>query len=165
MYWRLLALPIVFANLAWMSNAIAETMAIKASSPVSISISTVENNSSNSLVAFVVSATSTAAADNFVINVKLPGEAVVHDGQTQWQGAIAAGEVIELGFTAELRTDIDQHITASATISTPQGARLSASAIYESFAASVSAFKREKAHSRSRASIRKGRSVSEYSLK
>lgn len=147
-----------------MSSANAGLPAIKASSPVQITIQQESISVEGSQSTFVVFASSSIDAENFLVNVKLPAGVVLQTGELSWQGSVLAGEEKELRFTVLLQPDVEHTIVAEAKLVADEVTQFAATATYQNFTAFSSALKTDSKTNKSRTTSRRGRAITEYSL-
>ena len=79
------------AQVAW-----AETIAVKPTTPVQISIHPESPVSPGSVASFVVRVSSSLPSDNLRIIVELPPASELMSGELQWLGSIYQGEIKEI---------------------------------------------------------------------
>jgi hypothetical protein len=144
-----------------MQAVLAETVAVKATTPLQITIVPESSVSPGSIASFVVRVSSSLASNNLVVAVSQPAGSELMSGELNWSGGIAQGEVRELRFMLRLPADSVPSITATATILSTQGGQLAASDVYRQAVATPTGLKAAPGRTVSR----QGRAVVEYSLK
>jgi hypothetical protein len=161
MRWKLVAL-VFFGIIAVMQAAWAENIAVKAATPVHVSIYPEASVVAGSLSTFVVRATSILPSENFVIEV-LPGQGSRWiSGQQRWQGAIVPGQVQEFRFTVQMPITGIPAISVTASIQADDGTQLAASAAYRQ--QKISPIAAQKSNTVRKVS-REGRPVVEYRVR
>jgi len=145
----------------WTQVVFADSIAIKAATPVQISIAPETSVSPGGAATFVVRVTSSLASDHLVINVIQPPATELLSGELQWTGDIQADQVRELRFVLRLPAAAVPAIEVTATIHSASGGQLAASDVYRQPLALPSAVK----ILQGRTVSRNGRAVVEYPLK
>ena len=79
------------AQVAW-----AESIAVKPTSPIHVSIHPESVVSPGSIVSFVVQVTSSLPSDNLIIDIDLPQGAELVSGELYWRGTIYQEEICNL---------------------------------------------------------------------
>ena len=145
------------AQVAW-----AESIAVKPTTPVQVSIFPESAVSAGSVVSFVVRVSSSLPSDSLNIVVELPAATDLVSGNLNWRGSIAQGEVKELRFSLQLPPQTVPVINASASIQAVNGAQLAASAAFRQPQLMPAGINKI---NQGRIVSRKGSSVVEFSLK
>jgi len=140
----------------------AESIAVKPTTPVQISIQAESAVSSGSVASFVVRVSSSLPSDNLSIAVDLPPASDLVSGKLLWRGSIRQGEIKELRFSLQLPPQTVPAINASASIQALNGAQLAASAVYRQTLAMPAGITKT---NQGRIVSRKGSAVVEFSLK
>ncbi|MCI0506579.1 MAG: hypothetical protein L0Z73_10775 [Gammaproteobacteria bacterium] len=159
--WRKVITTILISLSCWTQAALADPVAVKAATPVQVSIVPESAVAPGTAAAFLVRVSSDIASDNLVVDISLPPGAELLSGDLRWAGGIGPGEVRELRVIARFPADSVPHIAATATIRSTNGAQLAASEEYRQAVAMPSAAK----ITQGRTVPRNGRTVVEYSLK
>jgi hypothetical protein len=159
--WRKVITTILISLSCWTQAALADSVAIKAATPVRVSIVPESAVTPGSAASFSVRVSSDVASDNLVVDINLPPGAELLSGDVRWAGGISPGEVRELRVIVRLPADSVPNIAATATIRATNGAQLAASDEYRQAVAMPSAAKITQGKTVSRY----GRAVVEYSLK
>ncbi|WP_455202391.1 hypothetical protein [Kaarinaea lacus] len=161
MWWKVITTIVIslwcVAQVAW-----AETIAVKPTTPVQISIHPESTVSPGSVVSFVVRVSSSLPSDNLHITVELPPASEVMSGELQWSGSIYQGEIKEIRFSLKFPPHTVPVVSASASIQAVNGAQLAASTVYRQAMAQPAGISKS---NQGRKVSREGRSVVEYSLK
>ena len=110
--------------------AAAETIAVKPSTPVEISIVPESAVYPGAVVAFLVRASSSLPSENLLIQANLPQGSELVSGDLQWLGSVMPGQTRELRFSLRLSSGEVPAVHASASIQSPTGAQMAASAVY-----------------------------------
>lgn len=161
MRWKIVTLA--FFSIFFITQAVwAESLAVKATTPVKISIISETSVSAGSVSTFVVRATSVLPSENFVIEVEAPQGSRWLSGEKRWQGPIAPGKVQELRFTLQMPANAVASISATASIQAGDGSQLAASAVYRQQAISPIGSQKSSA---ARKVTRDGRPVVEYRVR
>ena len=160
MRWKVIT-TILISLCCWMQVAFAETIAVKPTTPLQVSIAPESVVAAGSSVSFVVRVSSALASDSLAIRVNQPAGAELLSGDLQWFGSIRPGDVRELRFALRLPGQMVPDIYATATIQSTGGAQLAASDVYRQSMALPTGLKVIPGRTVSR----QGRSVVEYSLK
>ena len=147
----------VFTTVAW-----AENIAVKATTPVQISIFPETNVAAGSISTFVVRASSMLASENFVIEVLPAQGAKWISGPQQWQGTVVPGQLLEFKVTVQLPDGTVPEISATASIQADDGTQLAANAVYRKQPISTIASQKL---APSRSVSRNGRPVVEYRVR
>ena len=161
MWWKVITTIVIslwcVTQMAW-----AESVAVKPTTPIQISILPESAVSPGSVASFVVRVSSSLPSDNFNISVELPQGAALVSGELQWRGTIYLGEIKELRFSLQLPSQAVPEINASASIQDLNGAQLAASAVYRQTIALPTGISKTK---QGRQVSREGRTVVEFPLK
>lgn len=161
MWWKVITTIAIslwcVAQVAW-----AESIAVKPTTPVQVSIHPESAVSPGSVASFVVRVSSSLPSDNLLIVVDLPPASELVSGKLQWRGSIYQGEIKELRFSLKLPPQTIPAINVSASIQAMSGAQLAASAVYRQTMAQPAGVSKT---IQGRKVSRKGRTVVEYSLK
>ncbi|WP_455222193.1 hypothetical protein [Kaarinaea lacus] len=144
-----------------MHTALAETVAVKPTTPLHVSIIPESAVTPGNNASFVVRVSSALASNNLVISVNQPEGAELLSGELQWSGSIAQGEVRELRFALRLPERAVPVINVIATIQSASGAQLAATDTYRQSVAMPAGLK----VAPGRTVSRHGHPVVEYSLK
>ena len=161
MRWKIIALAFL-VSLSGLQSAVAEERAIKATTPVEVSIYPLTTVNRGELASFAVYVTSSVASQDFVIEV-LPGEgSELVAGELKWQGAIFPGQPKELSITLRMANDRVPSVSVNSSIQSEGSVRFAASATYTQQVQSPVAVQ---SVSRERKVKRKGRQVNEYRVK
>ena len=160
MWWKVITTIVIslwcMAQVAW-----AESIAVKPTTPVQVSIFPESAVSAGSVVSFVVRVSSSLPSDSLNIVVELPAATDLVSGNLNWRGSIAQGEVKELRFSLQLPPQTVPVINASASIQAVNGAQLAASAAYRQLQLMPAGINKI---NQGRIVPRKGSSVVEFSL-
>lgn len=161
MWWKVITTIVIslwcVAQVAW-----AESIAVKPTTPVQISIHPESAVSPGSIVSFVVQVSSSLPSNNLRIAVDLPSASELVSGELQWRGSIYQGEIKELRFSLKFPPQSVPAVNASASIQAMSGAQLAASAEYRQAVVQPAGISKA---NQGRKVSRKGRTVVEYSLK
>ena len=161
MWWKVITTIVIslwcVAQMAW-----AESVAVKPTTPVQISIHPESNVSPGSVATFVVRVSSGLPSNNLSIDIDRPQGSALVSGELQWRGSIRQGEIKELRFSLQLATQTVPVIHAAASIQSFNGTQLAASATYRQTMVSPAGLSKA---NQGRKVSRKGRAVVEYSLK
>lgn len=160
MRWKIIAL-VIFALLSGMQSANAESLAIKAATPVEVSIYPITSVSKGNASTFRVLATSSIPVENFVIKILPSAGSRVLSGDADWRGSMVPGVPQELTVTVQMANDIVPTISVNSSIQIGGDARFAASATYRQQIETPIGYK---AVSKKRKVKRKGRQVVEYKL-
>jgi hypothetical protein len=161
MRWKIVALVVVISLLV-MPRAFAEKRAIKATTPVEVSIYPVTSVDRGQASTFIVRATSSMPSDNIVIDVLPTAGSQVLSGALHWQGAVVPGVAKELSFTLLMAGDQVPSVSVTSSIEFAGEQRFAATATYRQETQMPEAFH---TISRERKVLRKGRQVIEYRVK
>jgi len=161
MWWKVITTIAIsiwcVAQVAW-----AESIAVKPTTPVQVSIQPESAVSPGGVASFVVRVSSSLPSDNLSIAVNLPPASKLVSGKLQWRGSILQGEIKELRFSLQLPPQAVPAINASARIQALSGAQLAASAVYRQALVSPAGLSKT---NQGRIVSRKGSTVVEFSLK
>ena len=160
MFWKVL----IALSFVVMSCANAELPAIKASSPVQVSIQQEGISVDGDVSTFIVTATSAIGSDYFQIQVKLPAGVELRSGELSWLGSVSAGEIRQLRFTVSMPSDIQLTIVADAQLSADGNIQFAASTTFQNLSAFSASLKSSEHSGRSQTSIRRGRAITEFPL-
>ena len=144
-----------------MQASLADTVAVKPTTPIQVSILPESGVFAGGRASFVVRVSSTYSSNQLKIQVALPEGAELMSGALQWSGGISQDETRELRFELRLPRDTVPDINVIATIQSSNGGQLAATDVYHQPLATPTAFK----VAPGRTVSRQGRSVVEYSLK
>ena len=158
---KLVALAL-FGFFAFIHTAWAENVAVKATTPVQISIFPETSVAVGSASTFVVRASSMLPSENFVIEVLPEQGSKWISGQKRWQGAIVPGQVLELRVSVQMPNHGVPAISANASIQAGDGTQLAASAVYRQ--QKISPIAAQKSNTARNVS-RDGRPVVEYRVR
>lgn len=161
MRWQSITL-LTICGFIWVPGYAADSVAIKAATPVQISIVPESTPVPAAETTFVVRASSTIPSRHFHIDISLPPGAVLVAGDVQWQGAVYPGQVQELRVSVRYPGQGIPTLSANASIASANGAQLAANAVYRPSTALPSGVTAIRAQ---RYSSRDGHPVVEYSLK
>jgi hypothetical protein len=161
MRWKIVALVLV-TSLLGLPPAIADNLAIKATTPVEVSIYPVSSVNRGQASTFTVRATSSIPSDNFVIEVKPSDGSQLLSGELLWQGPVTPGVPRELSITLRMASDEVPSVSVTSSVQFDGEVQFAASATYRQQTQSPSAIQ---TFSRERKVARKGRQVIEYSVK
>lgn len=161
MRWKLIALVIISLQAA-LSSAVAENLAIKATTPVEVSIYPVTTVERGGLSTFTVRAESSLPSEDFVIEI-VPGKgSQLVEGELFWQGPVMPGIPRELTVTLRMANDAVPTVSVKSTINTGGSVQFAASATYRQQIQMPAAYQ---SVSKERKVPRKGRQVIEYRVK
>lgn len=161
MQWKTVTLVLLIL-LSGMQAATAEQFAIKASTPVEVSIYPISTVSKGQPGTFVVRAMSSIASDDFVIEI-IPGEgSELVSGDLQWQGPMVPGVPRELSVTLRMAANTTPTVSVNSSIQLGGDVRFAASATYRQETQTPAAYQ---TLSKERKVPRKGRQVNEYRVK
>ncbi|WP_455204638.1 hypothetical protein [Kaarinaea lacus] len=107
---------LVCASLIFSSLVFSGKVSAKPSSPITISIQAERTPQVNESVEFVVLVSSITDTPSLTVQVTPPNGMTLHDGDLLWQGAIAAGEIVRLRFSASFAADAEAVVSAIATV-------------------------------------------------
>ncbi len=161
MQWKTVAL--VFAILLpGMQAAFADQLAIKASTPVEVSIYPISTVSRGQASTFVVHAMSSIASDDFVIEI-IPSEgSELVSGDLVWQGPMVPGVPREISVTLRMAGHSTPTVSVNSSIELGGDVRFAASATYRQQTQTPAAYQ---TLSKERKVPRKGHQVNEYRVK
>jgi len=160
MWWKVIT-TILISLCCWMQASLADTVAVKPTTPIQVSILPESGVVAGGRASFVVRVSSTYSSNQLKIQVALPEGAELMSGALQWSGGISQDETRELRFELRLPRDTVPDINVIATIQSSNGGQLAATDVYHQPLATPTAFK----VAPGRTVSRQGRSVVEYSLK
>lgn len=161
MRWKNVALALL-VSLSGIQLATAENLAIKATTPVEVSIYPVTAVNRGQVATFTVYATSSIPSDDLVIEINPSEGSEVIVGDLNWQGAIAPGQSRELSITLRMAQDGVPSVSVTSSIQQSGSVRFAASATYRQQTQTPVAIQ---SYSRERKVSRKGRQVIEYRVK
>jgi hypothetical protein len=161
MQWKIVALVFMIL-LSGMQAAVAEKFAVKAATPVEVSIYPVTPVYRGQASTFVVRAVSSLPSEDFSIEI-IPSEgSEVLSGDLVWQGPMMPGVPRELSITLRLSSDSVPTVSVNSSIHLDGEVRFAASATYSQQVQTPAAYK---AVSKERKVPRKGHQVIEYRVK
>lgn len=154
-----LGLPSAFAA---EHNHAATDRAVKATTPVEVSIYPVTSVSKGEESTFIVRATSSLPSDDFVIEIQPTKGSTLVSGDLSWQGPIMPGVAREMSVTLRMADKRVPSVSVTSSIQLDGGVEFAATATYRQQGNKPVA---TKAISRNRKVSRKGRQVIEYRLR
>jgi len=158
MRWKIVAL-VLFISMAGTESVIAESLAIKAATPVEVSIYPLTPVSRGRASTFKVYAESSIPVENFVIEI-LPGAgSKVLSGKLKWSGPMVPGVPQEITVTLQMANNEVPSVSVNSSIQMEGGARFAASATYRQQTQNPVGYQ---STSKERKAPRKGRQVIEY---
>ena len=158
MRWKIVAL-VLFISMTGMQSAMAENLAIKASTPVEVSIYPLTPVSRGQASTFKVYAESSIPVENFVIEILPTAGSKLLSGKLKWQGSMVPGVPQELTFTLQMANNGVPSVSVNSSIQMEGAARFAASATYRQQTQSPVGYQ---SSSKERKATRKGRQVIEY---
>lgn len=161
MLWKNVAL-VLLVLLSGMQAAVAEQLAIKAATPVDVSIYPVTPVSRGQASTFVVRAMSSMPSDDFSIEIIPSDGSEVLSGDLVWRGSMVPGVPRELSITLRMASDSVPMVSVNSSIHLGGEVRFAASATYSQQTQIPAAYK---TLSKERKVPRKGRQVIEYRVK
>jgi hypothetical protein len=126
---------LLFLSLLSLSCAAVQTA--KPRGPLSITIEPL-GVISGETVSFVITINSTTSGQNLRVMIQPPGDMELLEGELQWQGAITAGEPLELSFTGRFSSMHENRVAAIAVLNLGAGGNFSQRASY-AFSAGIAA--------------------------
>ena len=160
MRWKIVALVLVL-SFSGLQSVGAESLAIKASTPVEVSIYPVTSVSRGEASTFKVLAVSSIPVENFTIRI-LPGDGCrLLSGSLEWNGPMVPGEARELSVTLRMANDAVPTVSVNSGIQLDGEVRFAASATYRQQTKSPVGYQ---SVSKERKVPRKGRQVNEYQV-
>lgn len=145
-----------------MQVAIAEELAIKASTPVEVSIYPVTTVVKGQQSTFVVRAVSSMPSDDFVIEI-IPGDgSELVSGDLVWSGPVFPGVPREISVTLRMAGNATPTVSVNSSIQLGGDVRFAASATYRQETQTPAAYQMV---SKERKVPRKGSQVNEYRVK
>lgn len=160
MRWKLVALMFLISFSALQSVG-AESLAIKASTPVEVSIYPVTSVSRGQASTFKVRAVSSIPVENFTIKILPSAGSRVLSGNLEWHGAMVPEVAKELTITLQLDSNSVPSVSVNSSIQMEGEARFAASATYRQQSKPPAGYQ---SVSKERKVPRKGRQVNEYQL-
>jgi len=160
MRWKIAAL-VLLTTLSGISFAGPENLAIKASTPVEVSIYPVTPVGRGQTSTFVVRAESSIPVENFVIKILPTSGSKVLAGELNWQGSMTPGVAQELRITLKMADDGVPAVSVNSGIEMGGDMRFAASATYRQQTQTPVGYQ---AVSKERKVKRKGRQVIEYKV-
>ena len=142
-----------------MKSVIAESLAIKAATPVDVTIYPLTPVSRGRASTFKVYAESSIPVENFVIEILPSAGSKVLSGKLKWQGSMVPGVPQELTVTLQMANNAVPSVSVNSSIQMGGDSRFAASATYRQQTQSPVGYQPA---SKERKASRKGRQVIEY---
>ncbi len=110
--------------LALFSLNCAAVQTAKPQGPLSITIEP-QGDTGGEVVSFVVTVTSRVSGNNLRVMLQPPADMELLEGELMWQGAITAGEPLELSYSGRFSTTHENRIAAIAVLNLGAGGSFS----------------------------------------
>ena len=161
MHWKIVAL-VLMTSLSGMQVAVAEKLAIKATTPVEVSIYPLTPVSKGQASTFMVRAMSSIPSEDFVIEVIPSQGSKILSGDLVWKGQMVPGVPREHSVTLRMANDSVPTVSVNSSIHLGGDVRFAASATYRQQSQIPAGYQTV---SKERKVPRKGRQVIEYRVK